>query len=240
MLLSRLTLAAALLAALAGCPKNEPSSLEDPEPVKKADTSNVIKIETTVPYGKQVPCTQILDAARLTEELGEADPVVILDTKEGDREATAVCSVRRGGKALTEAEQKKRLQKNDLELGAMAGDEICQLRAYCSFSYDVAEEKKRLEGLKQSCVEGEIGDLTCIHRVPIGPRDRIIVTVLDPESKCRYTVSPTTLIDEEPMKKCARAFVTLISKEQWQGKTPPVAPAAPPAEAPAAPAAPAK
>jgi hypothetical protein len=201
---------------LTACPKDEPNSMADPTPPKVGDGSNVVTIRTTVPYGKQVSCDKLLDAAKLSPALGETDPVTIVDLKQTDHEAAAVCSIRKGGKAPTAAEQAKKLEKNGLLLGVLPGDEICQLRAYCSFPYDVAAEKKRVEATGETCSEGDIGDLTCIKSIPVGPKDRTIVTVLDGDAKCRYTISPTTLVDAEPMKLCARTFVDQLNADVFK------------------------
>ena len=38
--------------------------------------------------------------------------------------------------------------------------------------------------------------------------------IADPDARCRYVVNPTTLVEEAPMKLCAKAFVDLISAER--------------------------
>lgn len=203
------------LLSLTGCPKDEPSSITTEAAKPDASQANVVRVETTVPYGKKVACAKILDPLKVAAALGEAE-VTITDTSEaGEKEATSICSVRKTGKVLNEKEQAKLMEKTGFKIGVQPGDEICQLRAYCSYPYDIADAKKTLEGKGQTC-STEIGDLTCVEKKEAGADYRYIVTVLDPDSKCKYVVSPTTITDEAPIKACAAAFVEQIAKEALQ------------------------
>ena len=95
------------------------------------------------------------------------------------------------------------------------GDEICQLKVYCSYDYDIAAAKKKAEAGGQACTT-DIGDLTCVQQVQAGADYRYVVTVLDPDAKCRYIISPTTITEQAPMMACAKAFVEQITKEKLQ------------------------
>jgi hypothetical protein len=206
---------AALTFGLAGCPKDEPGSAA--EVVKKPDasTTNVIKVTTTVPWGKKVACAKILDPVGIATALGEAEVTINDLTQGGEAEATSVCSVRKMGKALSDKEQAKLMEKEGFKIGVQPGDEICQLRAYCSYPYDIAADKKKAESGGQTC-NTDIGDLTCVQQVQAGADYRYVVTVLDPDSHCRYVISPTTITEQAPMMACAKAFTEQITKEKLQ------------------------
>jgi hypothetical protein len=203
------------LATLAGCPKDETGSAAEVKVKPDASTANVIRVETTIPWGKKVPCAKILDPAAVAAALGEAEVTINDTTESGEKEATSICSVKKTGKVLTAKEQEKLGSKEGFKIGVQPGDEICQLRAYCSYNYDIADSKKKAEAMGQTC-STDIGDLTCIQEVQAGADYRYIVTVLDPDSKCQYKVSPTTITTKEPMLACAKAFVEQISKEKLQ------------------------
>jgi hypothetical protein len=207
--------AAACVALLAGCPKDEPGSAAEIKVKPDASPANIVKVETTVPWGKKVACAKILDPAGIAAALGEAEVTISDSTETGEKEATSICSVRKTGKVLSEKEQAKLMQKEGFRIGVQPGDEICQLRAYCSYPYDIADIKKKSEAMGQSC-NTDIGDLTCVQQVQAGAEYRYVVTVLDPDSKCRYVVSPTTITSPDPIKACAKVFVEQITKEKIQ------------------------
>src|SRR6266540_3031134 len=103
--------------ALAGCPKDEPGSAAEKKVKPDASVANIVKVETTVPWGKKVPCAKILDPAGIAAALGEAE-VTITDTSEtGEKEATSICSIRKTGKVLNEKEQAKLMQKEGFRIG---------------------------------------------------------------------------------------------------------------------------
>jgi hypothetical protein len=210
-----LLVAALTTLALAGCPKDEPGSAAQKLVKPDASTTNIVRVETTVPWGKKVACAKILDPAGVAAALGEAEVTITDGTDAGEKEATSICSVRKTGKVLSDKAQAKLMEKEGFKIGVQPGDEICQLRAYCSYNYDIAEAKKKAEAMGQTC-NTDIGDLSCVQQVQAGADYRYVVTVLDPDSKCHYIVSPTTITDQAPMMACAKAFVEQISKEKLQ------------------------
>src|SRR5262245_32594361 len=200
----QIMVSSALLAlALAGCPKDEPGSAAEKVVKPDASTTNVVKIETTLPWGKKVACAKILDPVGIAAGLGEAEVTITDSTETGEKEATSICSVRKTGKVLNEKQQAKLMEKEGFKIGVQPGDEICQLRAYCSYPYDIAETKKKAEAMGQTCTT-DIGDLACVQQVQAGADYRYVFTVLDPDSKCRYVISPTTITQQEPMAACAK------------------------------------
>jgi hypothetical protein len=199
--------------ALTGCPKDDPGSAGEAVIRPDAGVANVIKAETTVPWGQKVACAKILDPVGIAAALGEAEVTISDSTQGGEQEATSVCSIRKTGKVLNEKEQAKLGEKTGFKIGVQPGDEICQLRAYCSYPYDIAEEKKKAEAGGQIC-NTDIGDLACTNQVQAGADYRYVITVLDPDARCRYMVAPTTITEEAPMKACAKVFVEQITKEK--------------------------
>jgi hypothetical protein len=201
---------------LAACPKDDPGTVgEVGKPKPDANMQNVVKVEVSVPWGKRVACADLLDPVKIAAALGEATVEIKDITAGGEKEATSICSVKKTGDKLTAKQQEKLLTKEGLKLGVQPGDEICQLKAYCSYPYDLADMRKSAEADGQSCrTDEQIGDITCTKQVQAGADYRHIVSVLDPDSRCRYVVSPTTITEEAPVKACAKAFVDTISKEQ--------------------------
>jgi hypothetical protein len=201
--------------ALAGCPKDEKGSAAEIRIKPDASSANIIKVETTVPWGKKVACDKILDPVGIAAALGEAEVTISDATMTGEKEATSICSVRKTGKALTEKEQAKIMEHEGFKIGVQPGDEICQLRAYCAYSYDVADTRKKAEAMGQTC-STDIGELACVQQVQAGADYRYVITVMDPDAKCRYVISPTTITAKEPMVACAKVFVDQINKEKLQ------------------------
>ncbi len=206
---------AVAVVVLAGCPKDEPGSAAQKVIKPDASVANIVRVETTVPWGQKVACAKILDPVAIAAALGEAEVTISDATQTGEKEATSICSVRKTGKVLNEKAQNKLMEKEGFKIGVQPGDEICQLRAYCSYSYDIADTKKKAEAMGQAC-NTDIGDLTCVQQVQAGADYRYVVTVLDPDSKCRYVISPTTITEQAPMMACAKAFVEQISKDKLQ------------------------
>jgi hypothetical protein len=201
--------------ALAGCPKDEAGSMGDKaHPRPDASMANVTKVETSVPWGKHVACADLLDPVKVAAGIGEAEVTITDTTAGGEKEATSICSVKKTGKALSQKQQDALYQKNGFKIGVQPGDEICQLKLYCSYPYDMAESRKTMEGQGQQCATGDIGDLTCVQQIQAGADYRYIVSVLDPDSQCRLVVSPTTITELPPMKACAKTFADVISKDQ--------------------------
>lgn len=207
-----LLVAIAALAAALGC-KDDPGSREEvgkPPPRPTETPANVVKVETLVPYGQKVPCSKLIDAAKFGATLGYE--LTLVDKSAEETEPTAICGLKLGGKPLSEAEQKKIFNKNNYNVGVLPGDEIFQIRFYCSDAYLPNDTRKYCE--KQGWeISTEIGDLTCVQKVQAGEFYRHVVHVLDPDTKCKYEVSPITLTDLEPVKKAAKAAVDLVGPE---------------------------
>jgi hypothetical protein len=195
------------------CPKDDMGSAGEKLVRPDASTANVVKISSTTRPGEKIACAKIIDPVAFAPMIGEAEVTLQDGTAGGEQEATSVCSIRKTGKVLSEKEQERLQTQTGFKLGVQAGDEICQLRMFCAYHYDIADAKKQMEAQGQICTS-EIGDLTCVNKVQAGAEYRHVVTVLDGESKCRYVVSPTTITEEAPVKACAKAFTELITVEK--------------------------
>jgi hypothetical protein len=204
------------LVVMAGCPKDDPGTAGDlAKPKPDANMANVVKVETSVPWGKKIACADLIDPVKIAAAIGEPEVEIKELTTGGEKEATAICSVKKvAGQKLNAKQQEKLAEKEGFKLGVQPGDEICQLKAYCSYPYDPVDLRKTLEGQGESCGSADvIGDLTCVKQIQAGADYRYIVSVLDPDTRCRYVVSPTTITEEAPIRACAKAFVETIGKE---------------------------
>ena len=169
-------------------------------------------VKTAVAGGTKIPCNDLIDAARLTEHLGEKHPVSLSEHTREEVDATAVCSVRRGGKVLSAKEQAKRSKETN-KLGVLAGDELCNIAAYCSIPADE-------EAMKQNCKNDNmqsnevLGVFSCVKVTPKGPTDAYTYKFIDPDSRCILKVRGGPSVNEESeVQKCAKAALFLISKE---------------------------
>src|SRR5947209_4520276 len=84
---------------------------EAEQKAKQAEGAAPNKLTTPVPGEAHVPCSQLIDAAAFQTALGEKEPLVIKEVTKSDAEAAASCSLVRGGKRPSEAEQKALIKK---------------------------------------------------------------------------------------------------------------------------------
>ncbi|MBI4508567.1 MAG: hypothetical protein HY698_02950 [Deltaproteobacteria bacterium] len=201
------------VAAAISC-KDEPGSAdlakqEAAKPAPKPSTVNVVT--TPVPYGKKIPCTQLLDPAKLGAALGKE--VTIEDKSQTDLDAASVCQVKLAGKPPSAKEQERMFRNNARILGTLPGDEICQITAYCAFIFEVPEVKKKCESEGQQ-VSTEVGDLTCTRSIQAGEEYRYVVSTLDPDTKCKFMINPgPSVVGDALPKQCAKAAVDTIGPE---------------------------
>lgn len=200
----------------AGCSSSESAEEYNKKLVeasgKNRSKSKVVAVETAVPGGTKIPCDQLIDAAKLTEHLGEKDPITLSEHTLEEIDATAVCSVRRGGKKLSRKEQDKRSKESN-KLGVLAGDELCNITAYCSMpaDEDALKQKCRSDGHQSN---EDIGVFACVRVRPKGPVDAYTYRFLDPDSRCLMSVRGGPSIEEEAyVQKCAKATLFLVSKD---------------------------
>jgi hypothetical protein len=162
--------------------------------------------------------------------LGETEPVTVAESK-SEPDAAASCSILRGGKRLSDAEQKAKLKKEG-RLGVMAGDEICNVSTFCWTIEDPDRFRKRCAEMKDKD-DDTLGFYSCVLIVAQGADDVKRFRFFDDDTKCIIQVrgGPSN-VDNDLIGRCAKAAHDLIGPDQ-------IKVGAPPAEAPAAPAAPA-
>jgi hypothetical protein len=230
----------ALALTLTGCPKDDAGSNSNgPPPKPKVDPSKVVQVKTPVPYGKKVPCANILDpqvigpiigaagsanAAALAASKaqpgaapGKALPpwdVTLEEKTETDDRAASVCRVKRGGKMLSVEEAKKLAGKNaeSAVLGILPGDEICQVTTYCWFPYNVDDAKKKCEkdGGHPADASASLGDFTCVEEVQAGDTYRYVLTIQDPKTQCTIKINPGPgATDMALSSACGKAALTI-------------------------------
>lgn len=184
----------------------------DERPPQPTRTSTAIKVTTAVPGGTKIPCDKLIDAALLTQQLGEKDPVSLSDHTKDEMDATAVCSVRRGGKPVSRKEQERR-SKDTMKLGVLPGDELCNIAAYCSIPPDEDALKKKCENDHMQSNDA-IGVFACVKVTPKGPDDAYTYKFLDPDSRCILQVrGGPSVNDEGEVQQCAKAALLLISRD---------------------------
>ncbi len=196
-----------LVVGCVACLEKDPPARQAAKPSEKK--SSVVTLP--VPYGKKLPCAGLLDAEKFSAALGKG--VTIDDNTKSDPDATSVCQIKLSGVAPSAKDQLKMWNKNNRVLGVLPGDEMCQVTLYCSFLYDVAEQKKKCEAEGQT-VSTDIGSLTCTKALEAGENYRTIVSVLDPDTHCKVQVNPGPSVTEEALvKQCARAASDLIGPQ---------------------------
>ena len=177
-----------------------------------------------MPGRAHLPCSQLIDQTAWQEALGEKDPITVDDSKSEPEEA-ASCSIRRGGKKLSEAEQKAQLKKTG-RLGVLPGDEICNVSTFCWTIEDPDRFKQKCHDLKENDDE-TLGFYSCVLVVAQGEDDVKRFRFFDADTKCIFQVrgGPSN-VDNDLIGKCAKTAYALIGPDQ-------IKPGAPAATAPA-------
>jgi hypothetical protein len=179
---------------------------------KEARGEPAKKIRPPVPGLAKIPCAQLIDPAAFTTTMNELEPLTVKDVSKGQPEA-ASCSLIRGGKRLTEAEQKK-LLKEAGRLGVMAGDEVCNVTAFC---YTI-EEKERFRAKckeRKDMDDETMGTFACVQVVAQGIDDVHVFRFFDEDTKCILQVrgGPSN-VDNDLIRKCAVAARDTIGPAQ--------------------------
>lgn len=180
-------------------------------------------IKPPVPNGAKLPCSQLFDPAALGTAIGETVPVTIKDST-SEPDAAASCSVVRGGKPLSDAEQKAKIKK-DGRLGVMPGDEICNISAFCWTIEDPDTFKARCLQQKET-MEDTLGFPACVLIVATGADDVKRFRFFDDDTKCILQVrgGPSN-VDNDLIGKCAKAAHDMIGPAQIAVGAPSAAPA---------------
>src|SRR6266508_1479629 len=168
---------------------------------KKSNPAAWKEIETPVPVGKKLPCAQVIAADKVGAAVGYTLELVDQSTKEP--EATSVCRIMTV-KAPGPAKGKK--EKGALE----PGEELATVSAYCWYPFSVPEIKKRCTDQGEEA-STDVGDVTCVRKVPAGEHERFVVTALEPDTRCKLVVNPGPAnYDLALTKATARALVDTI------------------------------
>ena len=218
-----------LLAGACGS-KNENAGAEEAkkeaekEQAKKVgDGQAAKKIDPPVPGRAHLPCAQLIDATTFQQALGEKEPIAVVDGK-SEPEAAASCSLMRGGKKLSAAEQAAQLKKVG-RLGVLPGDEICNISTFC-WTIETAERfRKRCAEVKEKD-DDSLGFYSCVLIVAQGEDDVKRFRFFDDDTKCIFQVrgGPSN-VDNDLIGKCAKAAHDLIGPDQIKVGAAPAAPA---------------
>ncbi len=215
---------------LFACGKGE-SGLEAAKKAEEADLKNskdkgevAKKLIPPVAGGAHVPCSQLIDAAAFTTALGEKEPLTVRDDTKSDGDAAAVCSLIRGGKVLSPAEQNALLKKQ-ARLGVMAGDPVCQVSAYC-WTFEDDEHLRKKCSTEKNKDDDTMGTYACLQVVATGQDDVNLYKFVDPDTKCLIKVGPGgSNIDNDMIRNCAKTARDSIGPAQIAPGGAPAAPA---------------
>ena len=173
-----------------------------PKPApKKTNPSAWKEIETPVPVGKKVPCTQVVAVDKVAAAVNYG--LEVIDQSGKDPEATAVCRL------MTVKDPKAKKVKGALE----PGEELATVSAYCWYPFSVPEIKQRCSDQGEE-TSTDVGDITCVRKVRAGEHERFVVTALEPDTRCKLVVNPGPAnYDLALTKATAKALVDTIDKD---------------------------
>jgi hypothetical protein len=183
------------------------------------------KITPPVAGRAKLDCANVIRADLFQQVLGEVEPVTV--TASGSEpDAAASCSILRGGKRLSDAEQKAKLKKEG-RLGVLAGDEICNVSTFCWTIEDPDRFRRKCAEMKDQDDES-LGFYSCVMIVAQGADDVKRYRFFDDDTKCIIQVrgGPSN-VDNDLIGKCAKAAHDLIGPDQIKVGAAPAAPAEP-------------
>ncbi|CAN5887272.1 hypothetical protein BH11MYX3_BH11MYX3_43390 [soil metagenome] len=160
------------------------------------------KMSPPVPGEARIPCEQLIDLPAYQTALGEVEPMTVRDVGKNEPEAAASCSLVRGGKKMTDAEQQALLKKQG-RLGVIPGDEICNVTAFCWTIEDPDRFRKKCATRKDADDES-MGSYACKQTVMVGAFDVYVYRWFDADTKCILQVKGgASQMDAEITRKCA-------------------------------------
>jgi hypothetical protein len=205
---------------LSACTNSEKAGAEEAkrqaeaeQKARQAQSAAPKKLATPVPGEAHVPCGRLIDAAAFQTALGEKEPLVVKEVTKSDAEAAAACSLVRGGKRPTDAEQKALIKKAG-KLGVLPGDELCNVTAYCRFITDVDRLRATCKARKDHD-DDSMGSYACVHVVAVGADDVKVYQFVDEDTRCILQVrgGPSN-VDNELIRSCAKAARDTIGPAQ--------------------------
>ncbi len=219
-----------MLLALTSCDSGENAGVEAAKRAQKDDLKDkeskgevAKKISPPVPGRAKLDCNTVVDVAKFTQLLGETTPLTIAESK-SEPEAAASCSLMRGGKRLSEAEQKAQIKQHG-KLGVLPGDEVCNISTFCWTIEDPDRFLKKCAELKEK-TDSSLGFTACILVVATGEDDVNRYRFYDEDTKCIIQVrgGPSN-VDNDLIGKCAKGAHDLIGPDQIKVGAAPAAPA---------------
>ena len=190
---------------------------------KAANVEVAEKLTPPVANHARVSCDKLIDAAKFTAALDEKMPLQVVDVSSGNSEATATCSLLRGGVAPTAAEQAALLKKNP-RLGVLPGDEVCRVAAYC-WTLESEENLRKRCGEMKNQDDDTTGGYACVQVVATGADDVKAFRLFDTDTKCLIDVKGgPSMIDNAMIAKCATIARASIGTEQLVPETEPATP----------------
>ena len=230
----RTTIAILLSICLAACGKGANEGAEEArkqaekEQAEKAKEGGVAtKISPPVPGKQKLDCNKVIKADLFQQALGETETLSV-KASDSEPDSAASCDLIRGGKKLTEAEQKAKLKKEP-RLGVMAGDPVCNISTFCWTIEDPERFRKRCAEMKEKD-DDSLGFYSCVLIVAQGADDVKRFRFFDNDTKCIIQVrgGPSN-VDNDLIGRCAKAAHDLIGPDEIKPGPAP-APAAPAAE----------
>jgi hypothetical protein len=179
---------------------------------KEASGGVAKKISPPVAGRAKLDCNNVINTALFQQVLGEPEPVTVAESK-SEPDAAASCSILRGGKRLSDAEQKAKLKKEG-RLGVLAGDEICNVSTFCWTIEDPERFRARCKELKEND-DDSLGFYACVLIVAQGVDDVKRYRFFDHDTKCVIQVrgGPSN-VDNDLIGRCAKAAHDHIGPEQ--------------------------
>jgi hypothetical protein len=181
---------------------------------EKEKSGGVAKtIRPPVPGTAKIPCTQLLDVEKFGAAIGEKEPVTLKDLSKAEVDAASSCSVHRGGKRLSTKEQEALLKKEG-RLGVLAGDELCNVTAFC-YTIEEAQKFKEKCKVRKDKDDESMGTYACVQVVAQGIDDVMVFRFFDEDTKCILQVrgGPSN-VDNEIIRNCAKAARDMIGPAQ--------------------------
>jgi len=216
----------------AACSKNENAGAEEAKKEAEKEQAQKVssgeaakKIDPPVPGRAHLTCAQLIDTGTFQQALGETTPITVSDSK-SEPDAAASCSIIRGGKKLSDAEQKAQLKKVG-RLGVLPGDEICNVSTFCWTIENAERFRKKCAEVKEKD-DDSLGFYSCVLIVAQGEDDVKRFRFFDDDTKCIFQVrgGPSN-VDNDLIGKCAKAAHDLIGPDQIKVGGAPAAPATP-------------
>lgn len=180
------------------------------------------RVKPPVAQGTKLRCDQFIDPAAYTTALGELDALTVRDSTGAMADATASCSLIRGGVRPTAKEQEKLIKKQG-RLGVIPGDELCNVTLYCWVVEDAAKFKSRCVATPTDvkAPDDTTGGFACRETRPQGEFDIDSFKFYDDDTKCVIGVrGGPSFTDNEKIATCARTARESIGPEHIKPDAP--------------------